>query len=80
MSEILTISTIKKRYPDEWVLIGNPQEQNGELHGVIIFHDSNKKELVKKAMEQKHGFQNTILRFTGTHTETGKWLKFIPLS
>jgi hypothetical protein len=33
MSEVLTISVIKKKFPDEWVLIGNPEEINGELYG-----------------------------------------------
>lgn len=77
MSEALSISTIKKKFPDEWVLIGNPEEIDGELNGVVIFHDKDKKQLVNKVVNQKHSFTHTILRFTGTHPSTGKWLKFI---
>jgi hypothetical protein len=80
MSEFLAISGIKKKYPDEWVLIGNPEEQNGELYGVVIFHDRDKKELVNKAAREKHSFHNTILRFTGSYPETGKRLKFTLLN
>ena len=80
MSEVLTISVIKKKFPDEWVLIGNPEEINGELYGIVIFHDKDKKQLVNKVVDQKHSFTHTILRFTGSHPETGKWLKFTPLN
>ncbi len=77
MSEVLTISAIKKKFPDEWVLIGNPEEINGELNGIVIFHDKDKKQLVNKVVVQKHHFSHTILRFTGSHPPIGKWLKSI---
>ena len=80
MPEVLTITDIKKKFPDEWVLIGNPEEINGELYGIVIFHDKDKKQLVNKVVEKRHFITHTILRFTGSHPETGKWLKFTPLN
>ena len=37
MPEVLTFPVIKKKFPDQWVLIGNPEEINGELYGIVIF-------------------------------------------
>jgi hypothetical protein len=43
-----SIDEIKKRYPDEWVLLGNPEmnEYRQEiLSGVVLYHSRDKREL-----------------------------------
>lgn len=76
----MSIAAIMDIYPDEWVLIGNPEEVKGELSGIVLLHAKNKKQLVEKAAElsDKSSYSKTILRFTGKLPSTGKWLKFIP--
>lgn len=74
----ISISSIKSQYPDEWVLIGNPKEANGELYGIVILHEKDKKILVSK-ITQEHSsieYSKTILRYTGNLPAIGKWLKF----
>ena len=46
--EILSIAEIKTKYPDEWVLVGNPEMDASELHvlsGQPVIHSSDKKEV-----------------------------------
>ncbi len=76
MVNLLNIKEIQTLYPDEWVLIGDPVEQNGDLFGTVIIHEKNKKDLVQKAVSYPHKYQKTILRYTGVQIELGKWLKF----
>ena len=74
----ISISTINNLYPDEWVLIGNPEDDNGELYGVVIFHYKDKKKLVTKVKQEKNAikFNKTILRYTGSLPVIGKLLRF----
>lgn len=78
MTEV-SLSNIKKLYPDEWVLIGNPIEKNGDLFGEVILNCKDKKVLVEKFVieELRKKYYRTILRFTGEIPTIGKWLKFI---
>ena len=42
-----TIQQIKKQFPDEWVLLGNPKmEETTVLGGVVVYHSKNKKDLL----------------------------------
>ena len=80
MEELVTFSTLKIKYPGQWVLIGNPQVTSDEITGVLILHNESKKELASQFSKQSHQFINTILRYTGANPELGKWLKFTPLN
>jgi hypothetical protein len=42
-----SIDDIKKRYPDEWILIGDPEEdENGsDVSGIVLYHSPDKREL-----------------------------------
>ena len=43
-----TIQEIKKQFPDEWILLGNPKmEETTVLGGVVVYHSTNKKDLLK---------------------------------
>jgi hypothetical protein len=48
MEKSVNISEIKRLYPDEWILLGNPDidEQNQEFNaGIVIYHSPDKKEV-----------------------------------
>ena len=42
-----SIEDIKKRYPDEWIVLGDPEkdEYNRTIAGVVLYHGPDKKEL-----------------------------------
>jgi hypothetical protein len=72
--EILNFETIKKLYPNEWVLIGNPELHEPEVEmaivsqligGVLIFHSKDKREIAYKARELKRAFETTTCVYTG---------------
>lgn len=44
----LSIEDIKRSYPDEWILLGNPQkDEYGQsiISGVVLYHSPDKREL-----------------------------------
>jgi hypothetical protein len=72
--EALSFDEIKTRFPDEWVLIGNPElsDENtlGSVvsklqRGVLLFHSKDKREIAYKAKEVRQGFERTACVFTG---------------
>lgn len=69
MSEVLSINDIKKRYPDEWVLLGNPVMDDNNLEilsGIPIFHSKDKKEVCYIGRNKTAAFDKVTLIFTGT--------------
>ena len=44
---IQSIDDIKKSYPDEWILLGNPVEDEYErtISGVVLYHSPDKREV-----------------------------------
>jgi hypothetical protein len=60
--EIMSFEDIKKQYPNEWVLIGNPEYRNPEINeaivhkivsGVLLLHSMDKREIGYKAKDVK---------------------------
>ena len=48
MEQLLNINYIKKLYPNEWVLVGNPimdESKIDVLSGIPIYHSKDKKEV-----------------------------------
>ena len=45
--ERLSIDEIKRLYPDEWILIGDPEEneQGRDITGIVLYHGRDKREL-----------------------------------
>ena len=80
MENLITLSELKNKYPDEWVLIGNPTQTDGDINGVLILHHKSKKVLTSQFLKQQYQFHNTILRYTGNKPSIGKWLRFTPLN
>jgi hypothetical protein len=81
---VLSIDEIKKQYPDQWVLIGNPlmREDNFVgavidmlISGSIIYSSKDKREIAYNIKELKQGFENTACVFTGQMPKNRKfWL------
>jgi hypothetical protein len=62
----IDIKDIKKAYPDEWILLGNPEidEKKQEiLSGIILFHSPDKKEAVYLGKPMTVGYGKTALFF-----------------
>jgi hypothetical protein len=73
MQQILTIEEIKAKYPDQWVLIGNPvmdKQEQEVLAGLPAFYSKSKKEVCYLGAELVKQYQSTILLFTGQHRYT----------
>lgn len=71
---ILLIDEIKKAYPDQWVLIGNPTlrnpQSNGTLvnrliSGIVLLSNKDKRELAYQAKDLVKNYDETACIFTG---------------
>jgi hypothetical protein len=74
IDNVVEISEIKRLYPDEWILLGNPEidELNQEiLSGVVLYHSRDKRELGyrDKPLMKKY---NQIASFFNRVTPRGK--------
>jgi hypothetical protein len=65
---------IKRLYPDEWVLIGNPDLDDtpvlkAVVHkvrgGVVLLHSKDKREIGYKAKDAKKGYDTFVCVYTG---------------
>ena len=72
--EILTIDQIKLQYPDQWVLVGNPELDDPNtlgsvvsklLRGIVLYASKDKRELAYKAKEVKSDVSRTACIYTG---------------
>ncbi len=75
MPEAINIATIKKNYPNEWVLLGNPMMDDSNLEvlsGVPLYHSKDKKEVCYIGRDKTASFEKITLIFTGTFKPTRK--------
>ena len=82
--EILTIDQIKNQYPDEWILVGNPQMREDNfvgpiirkiISGIVLYHSKDKRELGYKAADIAQTVDETACIFTGEIPKNRKfWL------
>ncbi|NUO00650.1 MAG: hypothetical protein HUU01_08540 [Saprospiraceae bacterium] len=72
--EILTIDQIKLQYPDQWVLVGNPELDDPNtlgsvvsklLRGIVLYASKDKRELAYKAKDVKSEVSRTACIYTG---------------
>lgn len=69
MESLTTLPEIKKLYPNEWVLIGNPKMDESKidvLSGIPIYHSKDKKEVCYIGRDKTAGFDKITLIYTGT--------------
>jgi hypothetical protein len=75
MEHLLNINDIKKLYPDEWVLIGNPIMDDSKINvlwGIPIYHSKDQKEVCYIGRDKTSGFDKITLIYTGTFRPTRK--------
>jgi hypothetical protein len=68
MGVVVNISEIKNLFPDEWVLLGNPQnDTNGidVLSGIPLYHSKDKKEVCYIGRDKTEGYEKITLIYTG---------------
>lgn len=76
----MSFEEMKVLYPNEWVLLGNPQRENGQvLGGVVLCHGKDKRNLVKNGRELIKGFDSATHIYTGEFPRNGKigWIRRI---
>ena len=60
-----SIEDIKASYPDEWILLGNPvsDEFDRTISGVVLYHNSDKRELAYRDKPLLKKYKKTALFF-----------------
>ena len=61
-----SIEDIKRSYPDEWILLGNPERNEHEmaiLSGVVLYHSPDKREVCYLGKSRIVGYKRTALLF-----------------
>jgi hypothetical protein len=57
---------IKQMYPEEWVLLGNPEMKNTTvLGGVVLYHSKDKKEVCYIGRDKTQNFSKVTIAFAG---------------
>ena len=65
----VSIDDIKLKYPEEWVLLGNPETDDSKLNvlaGVPIYHSPDKKEVCYLGRDKTKSFDKVTLIYTGS--------------
>ena len=72
MPEVLTIDEINERFPDEWVLIGDPEadESLEVLRGKVLCHSKERDEVYQAAIDLP-GPKRLATHYTGELLEDG---------
>ena len=72
--QTLSIDQIKAQYPNQWILVGNPELSNPEINGsilsklirgIVLFASKDKRELAYRATELRKSVNDTACIFTG---------------
>lgn len=66
MDNYTSFEKVKEMYPDEWVLLGNPEMQDLTiLGGVVLYHSKDKKEVSYIGRDKVSGFSTVTIAFAG---------------
>jgi hypothetical protein len=64
--EFLTFDEVKKMYPDEWVLLANPEMKNTTvLGGIVLYHSKGKKEVCYIGRDMTADYSTVTIAFAG---------------
>ena len=82
--ERMSFENIKKKYPDEWVLLGDPEMINPFLQtslnhklksGIVLLHEADRFVVARKAKVARVGYTTITLVYTGFIPQNQKlWL------
>ena len=79
MEQLLTFEQLKAQFPDEWLLLANPEFKNAKpTRGVLLAHGRDYLELCYQSQGLSAGYQDSTIVFTGEpQTNNRKWLRAI---
>ena len=66
VKQTVTIEEIKTSYPDEWILLGNPEineEEQSILSGVLVYHSADKREVCYLGRPLIKDYETTAMFF-----------------
>ena len=62
----LLFNDIKALYPNEWVLLGNPDLNNTDvLGGIVLYHSKDKKEVCYIGRDLANNYSSVTIAFAG---------------
>ena len=62
----IAFDELKKLYPDEWVLLGNPEMKNTSvLRGIVLYHSKDKKEVCYIGRDKTADYSTVTIAFAG---------------
>jgi hypothetical protein len=65
-TEILKMAEIETRYPNQWIVLGNPVFDGMDvLEGVVIAHHADKRVASMEGGERRAGFHKVTLFYVG---------------
>ena len=65
-NNFITFDQVKKLYPDEWVLLGNPEMKNTSVvGGIVLYHSKDKKEVCYIGRDKTTDFAKVTIAFAG---------------
>ncbi len=68
-----TLEELKKCYPDEWVLLGNPKMQDAHVvGGIVLYHSKDKREVCYRGRDKTAGYDTVTIAFAGNLTRQRK--------
>ena len=65
-NSFVPIDELKKIYPDEWILLGNPEIKNTNvLGGVVLYHSKDKKEVCYIGRDKTANYDTVTIAYAG---------------
>lgn len=62
----VTFDQLKQLYPDEWILLGDPEMQNTTVvGGTVLYHSKDKKEVCYIGRDKTGNFSKVTIAFAG---------------
>ena len=66
MKQATCIDEIKAQYPDEWILLGNPEfteDKQRVVSGIVVYHSADKREVCYLGRELMKRYDKGMLYF-----------------
>ena len=62
----IAFDQLKKLYPDEWILLDNPEMKNTSvLGGIVLYHSKDKKEVCYIGRDKTTDYSTVTIAFAG---------------
>ena len=65
-NSFVAIDELKKIYPNEWILLGNPEIKNTNvLGGIVLYHSKDKKEVCYIGRDKTANYDTVTIAYAG---------------